>query len=166
MKKKIKWNRIGWAIIYIIIIVNLVLLFYLKKSAFITKPLKNIDIKKPTLVVIFNEFECATCVRDLFFLNDLYNNKIKREGLIEFVGIVLSKDKTDRKGIAEAFVFPVQISGDFDILKRLNMNKTPIILGITVEHRIYFCDIVPMETGVTEEFIKKGVLDRLYYSLN
>ncbi len=46
------------------------------------------------------------------------------------------------------------------------MKKMPVILGITPERRIIYADIVPFETGVTGEYIKKGVLDRLYYSLN
>lgn len=164
MKKQNNWNKVGWAMIFLVIIVNLVLLYWLKKRSLDTTPLDYLTLERPTLVVIFNEFECASCVEGLMFLNELYV-QVKDEGKIGITGIILSKEKTDRKNIAKAFVFPIIVSDDFNILRRLNMNKTPIILGVSLEHRILYSDIVPFETGISEEYIKKGVLDRLYYSL-
>ena len=116
-------------------------------------------------MIVFHESECATCVENLFFLNDLYTT-IKAEGRLEFQGIILSREKQDPKGIAKAFIFPVLISDDFNIMRRLNLDKTPVILGLTPDHRIVYSDIVPFDTGVKKEYVRKGVLDRLYYSLN
>jgi hypothetical protein len=46
------------------------------------------------------------------------------------------------------------------------MNRSPIILGLSKDHRIVYNELVPFETTLTEEHIRKGVLDRLYYSLS
>ena len=165
MDKKSKWSKAGWAVIYIVIAANLFMLYQFKKSSLDTPPLGYLNLDKPTLVVIFNEHECASCVEGLFFLNDMYT-AIKGEGRIDFQGIILSKEKKDPKNISKAFIFPIEITDDFNIMRRLNLDKTPVILGITPEHRVIYVGIVPFETGVKEEYIKKGVLDRLYYSLN
>ena len=163
-KKKVL-SIIAWLIICIIIGVNAFLLFRMKQNSIGEVPLKFLDIKKPTLIVLLDEFECASCVRGLLFLNDMYTT-IKAEGNLDFLGIILSKEKTDKKGIAKAFIFPVIISDDFRILKRLNINRTPIILGLSSAHRIVYYELVPFETSLTEDHIRKGVLDRLYYSLS
>jgi uncharacterized membrane protein len=163
--KKKFFDKISWVVIAIIIVVNFYLLLELKQHSPAQEPLKYLDIKKPTLVVIMQEFECVSCVRGLLFLNDLYAG-VKEEGSIDFQGIVLSRDKTDKKGISGAFKFPFHITGDFKILQRLNMNRTPIIIGLSKERRIVYCELIPIETTLSETYIRKGVLDRLYYSLS
>ncbi len=165
MENKSKWSKVGWAAVYIVIAANLFMLYQFKKRSLDTPPLEYLKLEKPTLVVIFNEQECASCVEALFFLNDMYT-AIKGEGRLDFQGIILSKEKKDPKNISKAFIFPILITDDFNIMRRLNLNKTPVLLGMTPGHRVIYTDIVPFETGVTEEYIKKGVLDRLYYSLN
>ncbi len=165
MAMKINWNKVGWGLICLAIIINFVLLLRINKQGPMdTKPLGTIKLEKPTLFVIFNEFECASCVEGLSFLNDLYLD-IKQGEKIDFFGIILSENKTDSKRIETAFAFPFLVTDDFSILSRLNMNRTPIIIGLSKDHRIFFSDVVPMGTGITPEFLKKGALDRLYYSI-
>jgi len=154
-----------WILVFIVIVVNFFLLQRVKQNSIAGLPLKYLDIKKPTLIVLLDEFECVSCVRGLLFLNDMYIT-IKEEGNIDFLGIVLSKNKTDKKDLSKAFVFPVIISDDFMILKRLNINRSPIILGLSKDHRVVYYELVPFETPLTENHIRKGVLDRLYYSLS
>jgi hypothetical protein len=161
-KKNIR--KIGIAFIYLIILVNGFLLFKLKQNSIAELPLKHLELTKPTLVVIVDEMECASCIHGLRFLNKMYTT-IKNEGRLDFKGIILSKNNTDSKSISNAFIFPFQVSDDFRILKRLNLNRTPVIIGISKDNQILYWDLVPFQTGVTQDFIKKGVLDRLYYSL-
>jgi hypothetical protein len=155
----------SWVLIVGIIGLNIFLLFKLKKNTLDELPLESLKIQKPTMVVIFDEYECATCIENLLFLNDMYT-RIKSEGILDFAAIVLSKNKTDVKKISRVFIFPVTVSDDFRILLRLNLHHTPVLLGISPEHRIVYSDLLPMHPPVTEEYIKKGVLDRLYYSID
>lgn len=163
MSEKKILNNLVWIIIFVVIAVNFFLLNRVKQGALKQIPLDFLELKKPALIVLLDEFECSDCVRGLMFLNDMYEQV---KGEFEFTGIILSKTKSDKKGIAKAFAFPIRITDNFDILRRLNLNQTPVILGLSKEKRIYYCDLIPVETKLTEEYIKKGVLDRLYYSLS
>lgn len=156
-------NNLVWGIILVVIVVNFYLLNRVKQGALKQYPLDFLEIKKPTLVVLLDEFECTTCVRNLMFLNDMYE---QFKGDFDFTGIILSKTKTDNKGIAKAFAFPTLITDNFGILRRLNQNQTPLIMGLSKENRIYYCDLIPVEMAPSEEYIRKGVLDRLYYSMS
>ncbi len=163
--KSKEWGiRTIWAIIVVIVAVNAVLLVGLKRKTLSDMPLESLNITKPTLVVIMDENECAACVKRLMALNDLYTY-IKEEGRIDFRGVILSHTKKDPKQLKRAFIFPVEISDDFRILYRLKMNRTPMIIGLSADHRILYSELVPWEAGVTVDYLKSGVLNRLYYSL-
>jgi len=162
-RSKIK-EKIHWVIIYLIIVGNIVLLLVVKGKIVGDIPLENIPIKKPTLVIVMDEFECANCIHNLLFLNDLASSKYSES--IDFAILILSKTKTDQKNIGKAFAFPVYVSDDFRILKRLNIDQTPLIIGISKERKIFYADLVPVGTTLTEDYFKKGVIDRLYYSLS
>jgi hypothetical protein len=165
MKFKENLGTLGIVLTFLFIAVNILLLYKLKQNSISELPFNHLNIKKPTLVVIFDEFECASCVHGLRFLNDLYTT-IKSEARLEFMGLILSKNRTDSKNISKAFVFPCVVTNNFKILKRLNLNQTPVIIGISKDHRIVYSDLIPIQTEITENYIKKGVLDRLYYSSN
>ena len=124
MTEKFKWRKIGWVVVYLVVIANLLLLYQLRKQSMDTPPLDYLQLEKPTLVIVFHESECATCVENLFFLNDLYTT-IKAEGRLEFQGIILSSEKQDPKGIAKAFIFPVLISDDFNIMRQRVLTGSP-----------------------------------------
>ena len=69
--------------------------------------------------------------------------------------MVVSKNGTDEKGIVSLFDFPVVITENLDIFRRLKVDRTPLILGVSPSHQIVYSDIVPFETGVSEDYLKK-----------
>lgn len=166
MKEKSKslLNKVVWAVIYVIIALNFFLLYQLRKNSIDVPPFDDLDIQRPTLIMLLDEFECADCVRNLLFLNDLYKT-MKKEGKIDFLGIILSHSKKDSKNIAKAFAFPVLVTDNFKILNRLNMNQTPIIVGLSQDRRIVYSELIPSGTALDEDYIRHGILDRLYYSM-
>jgi len=164
MSNKKFLNNLGWLIVFIIIIINLILLIKIKNNQLTEMPLKSINSTKPVLVLILDEFECVSCVKKLLFLNDIFSS-LNSDGRVDMTAIILSKNKTDSKSIAKAFIFPVIISNDFNVMKRLNLNHTPVIVGLSKDHKIVYSELIPFGTTLTEDYIRKGVLDRLYYSL-
>jgi hypothetical protein len=162
-KKKII-NSVLWVVIFSVIVLNGVLLLKLKKNTLEEPPLSFMEIKKPTLVLILDENECASCIWNLEFLNGIYTHYYN-EGSLDFAAIILSKTKVDPKGIKKAFIFPCYTTDDFRILKRFNLNHTPVLLGITPEHQVVYSELIPFGTSLTEQYLKKGIIDRLYYSL-
>ncbi len=163
--KKEHVNKIGWTVIFAIIALNFFLLYKLKSNSLDVPPFNDLDIDGPTLIVVVDEFECVDCINNLMFLDDMYI-QLKDEGRINFLGIILSREKTDRKKIAKAFRFPFIVSDDFKILKRLNMNRTPLLIGISEDKRIVYCELIPVSTALDDDYIRRGLLDRLYYSLS
>lgn len=163
MDKKKILNLTTWFLIFFIILINGYLLLKLKKNSLEEAPLTFLNIKKPTLVVLLDEFECADCVKKLLFLNQIYS-QLKSERRLDIAGVIFSQTKTDVKKISRVFKFPIYISDDFRIFKRINLNRTPIILGLTEKHQIVYSELIPMEATLTEYHIKETVLDRLYYS--
>ena len=154
-----------WIIlIFLLIAANICVLCKIKLTGIQKIPCVNLNLTKPALIVLLQEAECPGCVENLRFLNDLYI-RIEQEGLIDFVGIIFSKSNSDQNNISGKFNFPFYIYDNFSILKRLNVNRTPLILGMTEQHEIFYCEIVPNETVLNEEYIKRGVLERLYFSL-
>lgn len=116
---------------------------------------------KPALAVVFYENECPPCVNSLLFLNTMYS-QIQTAGDIEFRGLVLSEAGKDSKRIAGRFNFPFAVTSNFGIMRRLKMNRTPLILGIA-QDRIVYCDYFPPGEVINKEYIERSVLARLYY---
>jgi hypothetical protein len=162
-RKKEIFSVIGWSLVFLCIGVNLYYLSKPKIDILALPPLNDIDIEKPTLVLILNEYECASCVSNLLFLNRMYS-KYRCDGEIDFLGIIMSEDLSDQKELQKAFDFPFVISDNFQVFKRLNINRTPLIVGISKNYRIVYFELIPQERQLSESYIRKGVLDRLYYS--
>lgn len=162
MSKKFNKSILGWTVIYLIIALNVLLLIKIKANSLSDTPLDYLDIKKPTMVVFFDEYECVDCLKQLFFLNELYS-ELSSRGRIDILGVVVSKTGSDSKDIVSLFEFPVVVTDNFDIFRRLKIDRTPLIVGISRVHQIIYSDIVPFETGVSKEYLKKGIIDRLYY---
>lgn len=164
MKLKISRSSIGWTLVYIVILVNIVTLFLAKKSSVSGEPFPWLELEKPTLLVVLDEFECASCVHNLQILNALYET-LRSDGQIDVRCLIMSRSKSDSKNISSFFAFPVTITDDFKIFRRLNIRRTPLILGISSQKNIVYSELIPSSTMVTEEYLRHGVLDRLYYSL-
>lgn len=163
MKNKKILTILGWIAVFGFIIVNAVILYQFKTSPSMKVPFADLRLDKSTLLIIFQEFECHDCVEGLKILNGM-NGKLKDHGLIEIKGLILSEHNTDSKNIAAGFSFPFLISNDFDILKRLNINHTPVLIGISKKHGIFYSEVIPPGMAITENYLKDGVLDRLYYT--
>lgn len=163
-KTKSIFNKLIWAVIYIIIVLNIYLLYQLRKNSIDIPPFDDLNIHKPTLILLLDEFECPDCVKNLLFLNELYD-QLKDGGQIDFLGIILSRTKNDSKNIAKVFDFPVMVTDNFKIFKRLNMNQTPLIVGLSHDRRIVYSELIPFETALDEDYFRRGIIDRLYYSL-
>jgi hypothetical protein len=166
MKDIKKILNIGfWTLIFGIILLNMFLLNKVKQNALGDIPLEYLEIKKPTIIILLDEYACISCVQGLLFFNDIYM-ELHSKNDVDIKGVILSESKTDKKNITQSFIFPFVITNNFDILRRLNLNKTPVILGMSKDHRIFYSDFITKGSRVTPEFIKNGVLDRLYFSLN
>jgi hypothetical protein len=164
-KSKKKYVEFGiTCLIFISLGVSFYYLSVLKRQSINETPFKWLNIDKPTLIFVFSEDECASCVKGLHFLNSLYP-ELKEKGDIELLGVILSKTGSDKKGISRFFQFPFIITHHFDFMKRFNTRRTPIVIGLSKEKELLHFDLIPAETGITDEFLRSGVLDRLYYSL-
>jgi hypothetical protein len=75
--------------------------------------------------------------------------------------VSFSKQGTDSRGLASSFVFPVSISDDFGVLERLNMNRTPLLIGLTPDHRIAYAEYLHDTASLTQDHLN-NVLERLY----
>jgi len=161
--KKKKFSVIGWSLVFVCIGINLYFLSKTRTDCLSVPPLNELSIKKPTLVVFFSEYECATCVTNLRFLNKMYK-RYKEAGEIDFLGVVMSETNTDRKELRKVFDFPFKISDNFQLFRRLNIDRTPVILGLSEDHRILYFELIPAEAQLSESYLRKGIIDRLYYS--
>lgn len=160
---KLNAYKIGWIIVAVFVLFNCALLFKIARPKFSDKPLQNLDIKKPTLFVLIQEFECRDCLTRLLELNQVYH-EVKENGRIAIKGIVFSESKTDSKNVAKIFAFPTIITDDFTIFKRLNITRTPLLLGISRDHQIFYFEVIPDGLTLTKEYLKKGALGKLYFA--
>ena len=150
------WINAGFYVLVMgLILFNLVILRHRSKV-----PLAFLQLEKPALVVLLDEHECQKCIEDLEVLNNAFE-RIEENGVITLQGIILSKKGVDSKGIASSFLFPTSISEDFGVLERLNMDKTPLLIGLTQEHRIAYVEYLHNSALLTEDHLDK-VLEHLY----
>lgn len=163
MQNKKIFTILGWIAIVVFIAINTMVLYQFKTSPSMKEPFPGMRLEKPTLLIIFQEFECQSCVESFKILNGM-NGKLKDHGLIEIKGLIVSENNTDSKSIAAGFNFPFVISDDFDILKRLNIKHTPVLIGLSKTHGIFYSEVIPPTMTITEKYLEGGILDRLYYT--
>lgn len=153
----------GWFLVFALLAMNVVWLYQVKKNRVHGAPFKELNIDKPTLIVILDEFECATCVENIKILNNLANQE-NIVGRIDFYCLIVSKSKSDSKKIAPFFSFPTFVTDNYEIFRRLNINKTPLLLGLSPQKQIIYSEFLPPSIVVSERYLRKGIIDRLYYS--
>jgi len=158
-----KWNTLFYLLIFGFVGFNAWLLF--KKSEGVANvPLSYMNFEKPTLVVFLDEMECMTCVESLLFLNQLAAD-LKEEGQIEIRLVILSGTGSDEKNLSERFQLPSLITSNFSILERLNITKTPLLVGITPEHNLVYHELLEVAPSVDPNHVRFVVLDRLYAAI-
>ncbi len=163
MKISNKLRTIGWLTVYAVLAINMILLYLIRENSITGAPIEWLSSNKPVLLIILDEFECATCVENLQILNELSEQGDIKDR-IDFHCLIVSKTKSDLKKIATFFSFPVSITDDFKIFRRLNINRTPLLLGLSPQKQIVYSEFIPPSTITSENYLKQGILDRLFYS--
>ncbi len=123
-----------------------------------------IPTQRPTLLLIINDQECASCIKSLQSLNEIVP-VIQNEHGFDISGLMLSKGKEDANGLTKAFDFPFLVTDNFGIAKRLNANHTPLLIALSAEKEVLFVDLLPFGSELDTNFVLDTILDRLHYSL-
>ncbi len=146
-----------------VVVANLVFFLYGKTER--ETLLSSFDINKPTVILLIGEHECITCVAKASSLAELYH-EVKRQGVFELLGIVLSEEGKDSKSIRSHFDFPFFVSSDFGALARLNLNKTPVLMVVDSQRRVLYSELILSEGDIDVAHLTNVIMQKLYFSLD